>query len=240
MYIPLSEAPIDRPLRLVRVEDPALEDRLARMGLDEETSFHRLDETVMLQTVRVRGPKGDAVISPGMCAKVVVHLDDDRRVPLAEMRRGDAGHIEGVTCGSMLERTLKFLGLEMDARVLFVRALPAMDYLSRIVEDSSRVRLPEGTVCKVWGRTGERETQFCMVPPGEPFQVEAFLCGPGAEATIRSHGIDIGKTLVLESVAPSQNVFVGPRGHVVISTNNGLRLIFETPQARHIWVRERN
>jgi len=240
MYIPLSEAPIDRPLRLVRVEDAVLEDRLARMGLNEETLFHRLDDTVMLQTLRVRSPKGDVVIAPGMGAKVVVHLDDDRRVPLAEMTRGDAGHIEGITCGPTLEQTLKFLGLEMDARVSFIRALPAMDYLSRIVEDSRRVRLPEGTVCKLWGRAGERETQFCMVPPGEPFRVEAFLCGAGAEAAIRARGIDIGKTLVLESVAPSQNIFVGPRGHFVVSTTDGLRLILETPQARHIWVRKQD
>lgn len=238
MYIPLSEAPIGRPLRLVRVSEAALEERLARMGLTDSTSFERLDETVMLQTVRLRGPKGDVVIAPGMGAKVVVHLDDGRRVPLAELRRGDAGHIEGITCGPSLERTLKFLGLEMDARVSFVRALPAMDYLSRIVEDAKRVRLPEGSVCKVWGRCGERESQFCMAPPGERFRVEAFLCGPGAEAAIRAHGIEIGKTLVLESVAPSQNIFVGHQGHVVISTTDGLRLILETPQAHHIWVRE--
>jgi Fe2+ transport system protein FeoA len=240
MYIPLSEAPIGRPLRLVRVSEAALEDRLARMGLTEAASFERLDETVMLQSIRVRGPKGDAVIAPGMGAKVVVHLDDDRRVPLAELRRGDAGHIEGITCGSALERTLQFLGLEMDARVAFIRALPAMDYQARIVEDSRRVHLPEGTVCKLWGRAGERERQFCMAPPGEPFRVEAFLCGPGAEAAIRAHGIEIGKTLVLESVAPSQNIFVGPQGHVVISTTDGLRLILETPQAHHIWVREQD
>lgn len=242
MYIPLSDAPVDRPLQLVKIDDASLAEQLRRMGISETSRFMRQEASVMQRSVRVAGKRGEAVIGPGMGGKVVVHLDDDRRIPLVEMKRGESGHIEGITCGTPLQRTLETLGIGIDERITFLRALPPMDYIAladpTIRGGGRRVRIPEGAACKIWGTVEGTATQFCMGSPGKPFLVEAVLGGEGAAQNVRSYGIAPGTTMVLESVAPGHTIAIGDKHSIAISTSDGLRLFLEAGQARRIWVRE--
>ncbi|GBC63512.1 ferrous iron transport protein A [Desulfonema ishimotonii] len=237
MYQMLSEAPIDKPLLLVRTDDPGLADRLRRMGLSAESRFVRMAEDIMLRTVRIRGPQNDAVIGAGMAGKIVVHLNDGRKLPLAEMKPGESGHIEGSTCGAALQRTLKTLGFGVDDRVTFLRTLPPMEYTVLIRDDARRVRVPEGMAFKIWGESGGKSLQFSMTPTGQPFLVKEILGGKKARQGVLSYGIEPGKTLIPETVSPGQNLYIGQKNLIIISTTDGLRLFLEECQARRMWVR---
>lgn len=154
MYTSLIDAPLGRTLILVKVEDLSMEMRLRRMGLFEGSSLTRLDEEVLIQPVRVRGPGGEFILGGGMASRIVAHLDDGRKLPLVELKPGESGHIEGVTCGGSLEKTLKTLGVRENDEITFVRKIPPMEYIT-LVEEEKRIRLNEGMAAKIWGRMGK-------------------------------------------------------------------------------------
>lgn len=238
MSMSLTEAPLDKTLILAKVADPALALRLKRMGLFEGSEIVRLDKEVLVQPVRVRGPGGEeAVLCGGMAMKIVVHLEDGRKLPLAEMERGESGHIEGLTGGPGLAGALEVLGLKIDDRIDCIRKLPPMEYIAHI-EGSRRVRLTEGMAARIWGRMGDRLLQFASARVGEPFRVRDILGGNRATAMLCSRGIEAGKTLILEGVAQAQSLKDGFRNPVVISSREGLRLFLETKDATRIMVAE--
>jgi hypothetical protein len=55
--------------------------------MHEGYDAHRLNENVVIGPVRVRGPRGEATLSGGLAAKVVMHLDDDRGCPCCVFAR---------------------------------------------------------------------------------------------------------------------------------------------------------
>jgi Fe2+ transport system protein FeoA len=234
----LVDAPFDAPLLIHEVTDPGLALRLSRMGLFEGSEILRLDREVLVQSVRVRGEKKDAVLGGGTAMKTVVHLDkDNRRLPLADMQPGDTGHVEGFTGGKGLTDALDFLGIHADGPIRFIRKLPPMEYIA-VVEGAGRERLTEGMAAKIWGRMGEQELQFVSARVGAQFTVDRILGGGKARAMFQNRGISPGKHLVLEGVAQAQSLRLATANPVVISSREGLRLFLSSEDATRISVTE--
>jgi Fe2+ transport system protein FeoA len=237
MYISLTDAPVGIPLLVKKFIDGDMAQRLGRMGLYEGSEIERLDQEVLVQPVRVGGPGGEAVLGGGMAMKVVVHLDDGRKLPLAEMRAGEAGHVEGITGGPALSRSLEVLGIELNDRIMFLRNLPPMEYIT-LIETGGRVRLTEGMAAKVWGRIMDEPMQYISAPSGEEFQVTDILGGEKAVQTLGSRGISSGAVIILEQVAPAQSLQAKIGNPVVISSREGLRLFLTPQEAMRILVRK--
>ena len=237
MSMRLTDAPSGEPLVLTGVVDPDLALRLRRMGLFEGSEIVRLDQEVLVQPIRVRGPRGEAVLGGGMAMKIVVHLDDGRRLPLTEVQLGESGHIEGITGGTALSDTLEVLGLQPDDRIEVTRKLPPMEYIT-VVEPGDRVLLTEGMAAKSWGRMDDWLCQFVSARVGQGYHVIEILGGTNARRMLRSRGIEPGKTLVLQAVAQAQTLQPGVRNPVVISSREGLRLFLEREDGERILVRK--
>lgn len=237
MYLPLTKAPFGKPLVLVKVLNPDLASHLKRMGLFEGSELMRLDEEVLVQPIRVRGPKGEAILGGGMGTKIVVHLDDGRELPLMEMKPGETGHIEGLTGGAALSDALNILGLNMNDRITLVRKIPPMEYVT-VVEKGERVRLTEGMAAKIWGRMQESPLQFVSAQTGKKFYVQKILGGRNARQMLASRGIEPGKVLVLEKVELAQCLVMGKQNPLIISSREGLRLFLEQKEGDRILVRE--
>jgi Fe2+ transport system protein FeoA len=235
MTIPLSRAPFDRPLILKDITEPDLEALLARLGLFRGHAFVREEEEVLVHPVRVRGPHGEAVLGGGMAMRVIVHLDDGRRMPLLDMAAGQRGHIEGTTCSVNLSDALATLGLHENEEILYLRQLPPMDY-TILVGRNVKQRIQEGMAAKIWGRIGDRHLQFISAGKGQPFFIEKILGGSQSVNALREKGIVQGRTIVLHAVAPAQIFNMAPHSPVVISTNDGLHLHLRTRQADHMLV----
>lgn len=235
MTVSLIESPAGRPLVLKAFTDPFLAVRLGRMGLYEGSEIERLDQEVFVQPVRIKGPAGEAVLGGGMAMQVVIHLDDGRKLPLAEMKTGETGHMEGVTGGPALSDTLAVLGLASGNRVRFLRHLPPMTYITRLAR-GVRVHLTEGLAAKIWGRSEEESMQFICAPTGKHFEVLQILGGERARQMIYSRRITPKTVLVLEKVAPAQSLRTESRNPVVIASREGLRLFLSQEDGRRIMV----
>lgn len=240
MEASLAQAPCETALTITRVADAQLEAQLGRMGIHPGSAVTRLDEEVALNTVRVRGPKGEVLLGGGMGGKVVVHLDDagdgGRMVPLTELKPGESGHIEAVTGGESLAETLAALGLKGDDRIEMVRALPPMEYVARL-EGRGRVRLAEGMAAKILGRMGELECQFANAQAGVPFTVTRLLGGERARRAIAALCIAEGDTLMLDHVSKASSYRLSGGDRVVLSSREGLRLFLRRDQADLVIVR---
>jgi Fe2+ transport system protein FeoA len=237
VYLTLTEAALGKPLVIKKMAKPDLAERLRRMGLFEGSEIVRLDQEVLVRPIRVRGPRGDAVLGGGMAMKIVVHLDDGRKLPLIEMTPGETGHIEGLTGGAELAGALETLRLNLHDRISFLRQLPPMAYVT-VISGGGRVRLTEGMAAKIWGRMQEQSLQFVSARAGQPFEVTKILGGPKARKILSAQGIEPGKALTLEEVAQAQNLPGGVRNPVVISSREGLRLFLEPSEANYIFVTE--
>ncbi len=235
MEILLTNAPFDKPLTLSRVENTELEAMLSHLGLFRGQTFFRQNEEVLLHPVRVRAPQKDVVLGGGMAMRVIVHLDDGRRMPLTDLKTGQTGHIEGTTCEVRLAETLAILGLRENDRITYIRQLPHMDYVARVGKER-RERLTEGMAAKIWGRIGDRFLQFVSAGKGQPFVVEKILGGPRSFKSLEERGIIRGETISLEGVAPTQALAMTTQEPVVITTEDGLHLHLRTGQANRIFV----
>lgn len=232
----LVDAPFDTPLMIHKVTNSNLALRINRMGLFEGSEILRLDREVLVQSVRVRGEKEDAVLGGGAAMKTVVHLDKDgRRLPLSDMQPGDTGHVEGFTSGQGLTDALAFLGIHADGPIRFIRKLPPMEYIA-VVESAGRERLTEGMAAKIWGRMGGHKLQFVSARVGEQFTVDRILGGLKSRTMLQNRGISPGKHLVLEGVARAQSLRLATANPVVISSREGLRLFLSPEDAIHILV----
>lgn len=236
MEASLAQAPCETALTLTRVADAQLEAQLGRMGIHPGSAVTRLDEEVALNTVRVRGPKGEVLLGGGMGGKVVVHMDDGRMLPLIELSPGESGHIEAVTGGESLAETLAALGLKGDDRIEMIRVLPPMEYVARL-EGRGRVRLAEGMAAKILGRMGDMECQFANAQAGAPFVVTRLLGGERARRAIAALAIAKGDTLMLDHVAKASSYRLSGGDRVVLSSREGLRLFLRRDQADMVIVR---
>jgi Fe2+ transport system protein FeoA len=238
MQISLDQAPVGQPLRLQAVMHHVLDKRLSRMGLYRGCVVRREDDEVTLQPVRVRGPQGEATLSAGMAAKVVVHHDDGHKTPVIEMLPGEAGHIEGLTSGTGLESGLALLGLREDDRIQLLRKIPPMRYTARLGEHR-RVYFGESIAAKLWGELDGRQMQFVNARRNHAFVVAAILGGEAAQRQIEALGIQSGSTLVLEHIAPANTLDDANEGEgerMVVTSEDGLRLYLSLSQAATVIV----
>jgi len=231
MQSSLDQAPVGRLLRLTAVMHHVLAQRLERMGLYRGCLMHREDEEVVLQPVRVLGPDGEATLSAGMAAKVIVHHDDGHKTPIIEMLPSEAGHIEGLTSGTGMEEGLATLGLHEGGRVQLLRKIPPMHYTARL-DGHHRVHFTESAAAKLWGELQGRHTQFANARRDHPFTVSAVLGGRAARQYVEALGIHPGSILVLEHITPADAVAGDSAGErIVVTSEDGLRLYLSKDQA---------
>lgn len=236
MLIPLSQAPIGTPLTVAHIPDGNFSTRIARLGLHEGSVLTRLDETASISSAKVRGSKGDVVLSGWLAGRIVMHLDDGRRLPLLECPPGSSGHVEGVTSHRIMENVLQDLGIVEDASIVFVRRIPPMIYKAR-VDGKYSAQLNEGLASKLLGESSDGTVrQFCSVGVGDSFRVKKILGGENAVNTLAAMYIRPGTTLVLLSVAASQTVNLSDKNPVICLTHEGLRLYFKSKDAAGISV----
>lgn len=235
MLIPLTKAPLGLSMTVHKVVGRGFGQRMSRLGVAVGTRLTRLGDAVAVSPVKVRGPRGDAVLSGSWASRMVVHLDDDRRLPLPECAPGESGHVEGITGHDRVAASLAILGLCENDRITFVRRLPPMAY-NALADGRTRVRLGEGLASKLYGETPSGPAQFCAVGVGEDFRVKDILAGENARETLASMGIVPGTHLVLQNVTAGQAVHLTVHNPVACVTGDGLRLYFQEKDADRIMV----
>ena len=237
MYSALLDAPIHTDLVLLKVTRPELASWLQRLGLFVGSTIIRHDEEVNYHPVRVRGRKGDVVVPAGLGIKVLVHSETGERKPLVEMQRKEKGHIETMSCGVGCIQALSHLGIEEDTDVVFIRALPHMDYVV-IIDKTIRTRLSEGEAARLWGKyEGEEETQFYFAKKQKRFSVKEIIGGRLIREHLKTHGVEPGATLVLEKIEQTRELHEPGARPITISSPGGLRLYLNPAQAGRIIVK---
>lgn len=236
IYTSLIDAPVGKPLILARVNDPDLAIRLKRIGLFEGSSIVRLEKEVLVRPVRIGGPKGDAVLAGGVTMRIIVHMDDGRKLPMAEMDPGETGHLEGLTGKQTLADVMNTLGIQPNDAIRMKRKLPPMEYIA-VIESTGRVRLTLSMASKLWGTMQGRDLQFVMARTGEKFEVKSILGGAGACRMLQINGIRPGKILTLEKVAAAQCLQLAAHTPIIIASREGLRLFLDHADGRNILVR---
>ena len=235
MIISLSEAPVGKLLLVVEVGNERLARELGKIGIREGQELIRLEENpAALQPVKLRGPQGELILSGNMASGLVGHLDSGQIVPLLEMKPGDKGHLEGVTCvpDSALAETYHLLGLKENGLVEFIHKQPSMEY-AILVQGKKRTSLPGGMAAKLWGESQGRKLQFAMASAGKEFRLEKILGGRSARERITGMGLTPGSTLVLEAVKPAQTVRLATKDPVAVTTPENLRF-WLPPQAANL------
>ncbi|SDL05651.1 Fe2+ transport system protein FeoA [Maridesulfovibrio ferrireducens] len=234
MSTPLTEAPIETPLILKTITRENLKNRLERMGLRTGCELKIMSEDSILCPVRVKGPKGEVLLAAGMASKIIIHHDDGHKTPVFEMRKGEKGHIEGLTAASCLENSLKTLGLSEGDNIEFIRCLPSMDY--HIVVDGKSTHITEGMAAKVWGVCGKEECQLATCGKREIFETKSILGSPRVAEKLSFFGIKPGINIRLENVEPAKDFRMSHNEHIIILSNEGLRLHLRSDQAEAILV----
>jgi Fe2+ transport system protein FeoA len=235
MIISLSKAPVGRLLLVIEVSNERLAGELGKFGIREGQELIRLeDDAAALQPVKLRGPQGEAILTGNMASGLVVHLDSGQIVPLLEMKPGDKGHLEGVTCvpDSVMTETYHVLGLHENDSIEFVHKQPSMEYTA-LVDEKKRINLPGGMAAKLWGESLGQSLQFAMAGAGKEFRLKKILGGPAAQERITGMGLTPGNSLVLEAVKPTQTVRLATKDPVAVSTPENLRF-WLPPQAANL------
>ncbi|MFW5838165.1 MAG: FeoA family protein [Desulfovibrionaceae bacterium] len=230
----IDKAPSETPLAIIGIKDPVLAERLGRLGVHVGDRVSRLAEEAMAGPVRVRGPKGEVVLAAGMAAKIIAHHDDRHKTPVLEMNPGEEGHVEGLVCGSAMEKGLEVLGIRENDRITMVRRIPPMSY--QAVVDGRRVNLSEGAAAKIWVSMEGRDMQLAMAGTGKPLTVKLLIGGERALAMLESLGLAPGRTVTVERVAPARVAGVGGRDQIVLAAPSGLRFYLRPDQARAVLV----
>ncbi len=233
----LNNAPIGVPLILVAVTETHLAEELRQMGIFEGSRLARLDEEVLMQPLKIRGPKADVVLGSGMAAKIIVHLEDGRRIPVVEMRPREQGHLEGTIGGPALLHTMDVLGLRRNDTIVLLRQLPPMEYIA-VIEKKQRIHVTEALAAKIWGTIDKSTMQFVAAQSGKTFHVLDLLGGQHSRQVLNSYGIHVGSSLILERVAQAQSVIIDHSHPLIISTHDGLRMLLSEHQGRHIFIKE--
>ncbi|WP_421904078.1 FeoA domain-containing protein [Maridesulfovibrio sp.] len=236
MSLTLRNAPVEKNLMLKAVSSESLKNRLERMGLHIGSELEIMSEDSVQHPVRIKGPQGEVLLAAGMASKVIVHHDDGHKTPVFEMNPGEQGHIEGLTAGSQLEKSLKILGISEGDNIELVRCLPPMTY--KTVVDGKQASLTEGMAAKVWGECDGVACQLATCGKGRPFAVKNVLGGPRAAKAISAVGIKPGATVTLETVEPARALGMTPAARIIIMTKEGLRLHLRPDQAETMLVTE--
>ena len=129
-------------------------------------------------------------------------------------------------------------GWENDS-IRFIRSLPHMDYVT-LINRRERTRLSEGEAARIWGAyPGEETTQFYFARKDLDFTVTELMGGPKALNHLKTHGVEKGVILTIESIEQAKSL----QGHgpesapITISTPEGLRLYLTPDKAGAVIVR---
>ncbi len=238
MYSALIDAPAHTDLVILEVIRPELAVWLQRLGLFTGSHIIRHDEEISYHPARVRGDKEDVIIPAGLGLKILVHTESGERKPLLEMKRKERGHIETMSCGRGCINSLTRLGISEDTDIVFIRALPHMDYIT-VIDGRERTRLSEGEAARIWGKCqGEKEeTQFYFARRRKHFSVSEIIGGKTIGEHLKTHGVQPGSTLVLEKIEQTQELHKPGMEPVAITSSGGLRLYLTPVQAEQIIVK---
>ena len=227
----LEEANAGDVLRIVDIEDKALEDNLGRIGLKPGSKFVKFPkEEVERRSVRVHGPTGDAVFGGGMSAKIVVRRSDGSKTSLAQMNLNESGTIDSLAGGPGLLNTLDTLGFAVGDEIRLTRKLPPMEYVA-LVDKKKHVHLLEGIASKIWGVTEGRNKQFTSAKVLKEFKVTKLLGGHRAQGYLAGLDIKPGTLLFLVGIEQGKQISYGPGDHLAIETLDGLRIFLGPDEA---------
>ena len=241
MYSSLIDAAVNTHLVLVQVTRPGVEEWLKRLGLFVGSTVIRHDNEFRYHPVRVRGNKGDVIIPAGLAAKIYVHLDTDEKIPLAEMKKKDKGHLELINKrGRHMRAFLDKVGLCEEEEITFLHSLPHMDYIT-LVNDTERTRLSEGEAARIWGECSAADTdedmQFYFARQNSLFTVKEIMGSPKVCNHLKTHGVTPGVVLRLLTIEQSQVLHAPSSEPVTISSPGGLRLYLSPEQAEAVIVK---
>lgn len=234
MRITLDKAPVGQSLYIDRIVGADFADRMGRMGLYEKAWLMRLNESVAIGPVKVRCNGATAILSGWLAGQMVIHLDDDRRLPLPECSPGDRGHVEGIAGQKQVEASLFALGITEGDGIKCIRRIPPMTYRFRV--NGRKERINEGFAAHILGSTAEGQTQFSSVGVGEVFAVQTILPGADAQPTLIAMGVAPGAELILTGVSVSHDLDLAPDHPIACVTRDGMRLYLREQDAAGIFV----
>lgn len=235
MTCTLVQAPFGRSLRITRIIGADFSARMSRLGLYEGARLLRINEAAKLGAVKVRTTLGETVLSGWLAGQVVIHLDDDRRVPLLECRSLESGHVEGITGQDIVEDSLRALGITDGDRIQFLRRMPPMAYAFS-VRGKGRASMSESMAAHVLGETAAGPRQFSSVGVGEVLTVIRILPGEATPASLASLHVTEGAELTLVNVSASPELGKSADHPVACVTKDGMRLYFREQDAASIIV----
>ncbi len=236
MFTTFTKAPAGILLTLEKIEDSKLESELFRMGVYADSLVYKMDAESDIHTVRIKTAKGELVLAGGMGGKIVAHLDDNRMIPLIEMKPKECAHIEAIEGGEELATAFSALGLENGEEFELVRSLPPMIYLVE-VEGKKRIKLSEGMAAKILGKMeNSKECQFANASVKVPFIVSKIIGGESSKKILDSLNVVEGDTLILDSVENAPVYSMNKNGRFMLATSEGLRVILKKEQADNIRV----
>lgn len=235
MTCTLAQAPIGHPLHISRIIGADFSARMSRLGLYEGARLLRINEAAALGPVKVRTAHGEAVLSGWLAGQIVIHLDDNRRVPLLECHPLESGHLEGVTGQDMVEDSLHALGITGGDWLQFLRRMPPMAYAFS-VRGKGKARMSESLAAHVLGETADGVRQFSSVGMGEVLTVTRILEGEVASASLAALHVTVGAELMLISVSASPELGRSADHPVACETRDGMRLYFREQDAAAIIV----
>ncbi len=236
MFTTFSKAPSGIVLQLIEIEDKKLENELFRMGVLKDSIVYKMDAESDMHTVRIKTANGERVLAGGMGGKILAHLDDDRKIPIIEMKPKEKAHIEALEGGEELTAAFSALGLNNGDEFEMVRCLPPMVYVVE-VKGKRRIKLSEGMAAKIIGKIeNKRECQFANASAKLPFIVEKIIGGKSSKKIMDSLNIQEGDVFTLLSVENAPIYSMSKNHRFMLMTNEGLRVILKKEQADNIKV----
>ncbi len=236
MFTTFSNAPYGTILHIHKIEDAKLESDLFKMGIFVNSTVLKMDAESDMHSVRIKTENTEIILAGGMGGKIVAHLDDNRIIPLVEMKPKERGHIETIGGGEELKAAIDALDLKDGDEFELIRILPPMEYIVD-VQGKKKIRLSEGMAAKIIGTMNNKKNcQFANASAKVPFTVSKIIGGKNAKKIMESFNIKEGDVLTLKSVEHAHIYCMTNSERFIISTNEGLRLLLEKTQADKIKV----
>ncbi len=236
MFTTFSNAPSGILLHLDKIEDKKLESDLFRMGIHSGNTVYKMDAESDMHTVRIKTAKGERVLAGGMGGKIVAHLEDNRIIPLTEMKPKEKAHIEAIEGGVELNEAFQALGLNNGEEFELVRSLPPMVYVTEI-KGKKRIKLSEGMAAKIIGKMKKKgECQFANAGAKVPFTVSKIIGGKSSRKIMDSLNIQENDVLTLISVENAPIYCMSKSEKFMMVTDEGLRVVLKKEQSDNIKV----